>query len=260
MTPQAIAQAAQALCNARMNRVRISNVPEGCCADTIEQAYHVQDQLIALLGQRVYGWKIGATSQKARDFVGIKDASLRARMLAINCFEHPADLSDHFFFMRALECEFAFTLGMDLPPSGAPYDQTAVMGAVDSMHPSIEISDSRYVDWTKVGGPALVADNCNDGAFVRGEEVLGWRDADLNNHEITLFINDHKAATGSGSEVITGPLGVLVWLANDLAAHGKGLHAGQVITTGSCTGVVLAEPGDQVQADFGEFGKVVLRF
>ena len=194
------------------------------------------------------------------NFVGIKDASLRARMLATNCFDHPADLSNHFFFMRALECEFAFTLRVDLPANGAPYDQATIVAAVDSMHPSIEISDSRYIDWTNVGGPALVADNCNDGAFVRGTKVSTWRYTDLNNHAVTLYINDEPVSSGSGGEVITGPLGVLVWLANELATSGEGLLAGQVVTTGSCTGVVVAEADDRVRADFGEFGNVELQF
>ena len=258
MTPAALEQAAQALYRARFNRTRIDNLPDGCRPSGMDEAYHIQDRLIALLGEPVYGWKIGATSQKARDFVGIREGSLRARMLAVNCYEHPADLSRHFFFMRALECEFAFTLGSDLAPSDAPYDEASVLAAVESMHPAIEISDSRYTDWTGVGGPALVADNCNDGAFVRGAAVSGWRDVDLTKHAVTLARNDEVVASGSGGEVITGPLGILMWLANQMAVAGEGLRSGQVITTGSCTGVAVAQPGDRVRADFGTFGNVEL--
>ena len=260
MNPQNIERAAQVLRTARVNRTRIDNIPVDCRPGSIDQAYCIQDRLTALLGERVYGWKIGATSQKARDFVGIEDGSLRARMLAVNCYEHPGELQEHFFFMRAVECEFAFTLGMDLPPGDAPYDVAGVLAAVDSLHPAIEVSDSRYVDWTSVGGPALVADNCNDGAFVRGQAVANWRDTDLCKQQVTLFVNDKIAATGSGGEVISGPLGVLVWLANEFTAADQGLHAGDVITTGSCTGVVVAESGDRIRADFGTFGKVELNF
>lgn len=260
MTPETIDRAARALCNARVNRSRIDAVPDGCRPATIGEAYRIQDRLIALLGEQIYGWKIGATSQKARDFVGINDGSLRAQMLAVNCYDHPANLKDHFFFMRALECEFAFTLKKDLPRGSAPYDEAAVLAAVESLHPAIEVSDSRYTDWTGVGGPALVADNCNDGAFVRGARAADWRETDLTQHEVTLHRNDEVVANGSGAEVITGPLGILVWLANELAEAGDGLRAGQVITTGSCTGVVVAEPGDRIRADFGTFGEVELTF
>ena len=77
---------------------------------------------------------------------------------------------------------------------------------------------------------------------------------------MTLYRNDEAVATGSGAEVITGPVGILVWLVNELAAAGEGLRAGQVITTGSCTGVFVAETGDRIHADFGTFGEVELTF
>ena len=98
MTPETIDRAAQTLCTARVNRSRIDRAPDGCRPATIEEAYRIQDRLIALLAEPVYGWKIGATSQKARDFVGISDGSLRARMLTVNCYDHPADLKNHFFW------------------------------------------------------------------------------------------------------------------------------------------------------------------
>ena len=260
MHPSAIERAARALHEARSARVRIDALPESCRPSTLDEAYRIQDRLIALLGEPVAGWKIGATSRKARDFVGIGDASLRARMLSVNCCEHPAALGEHFFFMRALECEFAFTLGRDLAPGAAPFDEETVLAAVENLYPAIEISDSRYTDWTRVGGPALVADNCNDGAFVRGPPAIAWRESDLTRHEVVLHVDDRVAARGSGGEVITGPLGVLVWLANDLAACGMGLRAGQIVTTGSCTGVVPVEPGARVRADFGSFGVVEAEF
>ena len=123
--------------------------------------------------------------------------------------------------MRALESEFAFTLKTDLPPEGAPYDEAAVLAAIDTLHPAIEVSDSRYRDWTSVGGPALIADNTNDGAFVLGDALPDWRDLDLAGHQITLSRNGEIAATGSAAEVITGPYGVLVWLADECARKGK---------------------------------------
>ena len=260
MHPPAIEEAARALCAARIDRVRIDGLPESCRPSTLDEAYRIQDRLIALLDEPIAGWKIGATSRKARDFVGISDGSLRARMLDVNCHEHPATLGSHFFFMRALECEFAFTLGRDLVPSAGPFDEGTVLAAIEDMHPAIEISDSRYTDWTGVGGPSLVADNCNDGAFVRGPPATGWRGTSLTRHRVTLHVDDRVAAEGSGGEVITGPLGILVWLANDLAARGMGLRAGQVVTTGSCTGVVPVEPGARVWADFGSFGVVEAQF
>ena len=75
-----------------------------------------------------------------------------------------------------------------------------------------------------------------------------------------LRIEGEVAATGSGAEVLSGPLGILEWLANELAAGGAGLEAGEVVTTGSCTGVVPVGAGSRVQADFGSLGIVEAEF
>jgi 2-keto-4-pentenoate hydratase len=42
---------------------------------------------------------------------------------------------------------------------------------------------------------------------------------------------------------------LLVWLANRCRGRGAGLQAGQVVTTGSCTGMLFASPGTAVHAE-----------
>ena len=56
------------------------------------------------------------------------------------------------------------------------------------------------------------------------------------------------------------PLAALAWLANDRVAHGGGLKAGEVVTTGTCTGIVHVGAGDSARADFGDLGAVELAF
>jgi len=43
---------------------------------------------------------------------------------------------------------------------------------------------------------------------------------------------------------------------NELVAHGMGLQVGEVVTTGTCIIPVAIVPGDQLTADFGDFGCV----
>ena len=77
------------------------------------------------------------------------------------------------------EVEFAFTMAADLPPDGAPYSRERVAAAVATLHPAIEVSDSRYTDWSAVGAPSIIADGGNDCAFVLGEGIAAWRGFDL---------------------------------------------------------------------------------
>ncbi|MBI3706984.1 MAG: hypothetical protein HY246_04810, partial [Proteobacteria bacterium] len=47
----------------------------------------------------------------------------------------------------------------------------------------------------------------------------------------------------------------LAWLANLMRRRG-GLAAGEIVTTGTCTGLQRGAPGDQVAALFGRDGRL----
>jgi 2-keto-4-pentenoate hydratase len=51
-------------------------------------------------------------------------------------------------------------------------------------------------------------------------------------------------------------MNVMVWLANQQSRFGRGLKAGDIVSTGTCTGLDRVKPGDQVAADFGSLGRV----
>jgi len=53
---------------------------------------------------------------------------------------------------------------------------------------------------------------------------------------------------------------VLLWLANRQSSQGRGLKAGDIVSTGTCTGLDPVQPGDHVRADFGELGTVEIVF
>jgi 2-keto-4-pentenoate hydratase len=51
-------------------------------------------------------------------------------------------------------------------------------------------------------------------------------------------------------------LELVVWLANDVAANGAGLRAGDLVTTGSYTGMQHLLPGSRAKANFAGIGRV----
>ena len=56
------------------------------------------------------------------------------------------------------------------------------------------------------------------------------------------------------------PLTSLTWLANWLSARGHGLEAGEIVSTGTCTGHCFCARGDEVSVDFGPLGVVTAHF
>ena len=56
------------------------------------------------------------------------------------------------------------------------------------------------------------------------------------------------------------PHHALAWLANHLAAEGKGLHKGQVVLTGSLVKTVWLSAGDSVVMELEGLGRVEASF
>jgi len=153
--------------------------------------------------------------------------------------------------------EFAFRMGRDFPPRKAPYAQAEVMAGVASLHPAIELPDTRYTDVTAVGAAQLIADNACAHKFVLGPATaIDWRSIDLAAHPVRAVIGGAVAGEGVGANVQGDPRIALTWLANELSRHGLTLKAGEVVTTGTCVKPVPITPGDQVLGDFGPLGQV----
>jgi 2-keto-4-pentenoate hydratase len=90
--------------------------------------------------------------------------------------------------------------------------------------------------------------------------VMHWHALDLKAHEVALIVNGETKLTGTGAAVLKHPLNSLTWLANILGEQGEALKAGEFISTGVCTDVYLAEPDDEIIADFGVIGRVAVSF
>jgi 2-keto-4-pentenoate hydratase len=163
--------------------------------------------------------------------------------------------------MKVAEPEFAFRMGRTLAPRAARYALDEVLAAVETLHPAIELPDSRYEEFSKVGAAQLIADNACAHDFVLGPAARGkWRSEDLAEHAVTGIVTGKLQREGNGSNVLGDPRAALTWLANELSHLGIALAAGEIVTTGTCVAPLPVGPGDHVFADFGALGGVELRF
>lgn len=237
---------------------RIAALPPEIAPATRAQGYAIQAHLEA--HAPLFGWKIAATSQAGQAHIGV-DGPLAGRILADHVYESGATLPWANNYMNVAEAEFAFRMGRDLPPRAAQYSVAEVQEAVATMHPAIEIPDSRFMDFATVGGPALIADNACAHDFVLGPATTAdWRAMDLVEHRAIGTVTGKLERVGIGRNVLGDPRVALAWLANELSAHGLTLRAGQVVTTGTCLIPLPIAPGDEVKMDFGVLGTVSARF
>ena len=155
-----------------------------------------------------------------------------------------------------LECEVAFILSDELPPTAGPFTAASVRAAIESIVPVIELVCSRFDSMATVGAPSLVADNVASGHLVTGEPMPFTKATKPSQIAATLRLNGDVMAKGSGDAVLGDPLVALAWLANHLAERGVPLPKGSLVSTGSMTGMVPIEAEDVAMADFGKLGRV----
>lgn len=264
MEPKTLAAASETLWTAWRNGSVMDALPAAQRPANRADGYAVQALLEKRSAKPLYGWKIAATSPAGQKHIGVS-GPLAGRLLAEQIRLDGAEISLKSNRMRVAECEFAMKMAKDLAPRAKPYSVDEVMAAVASVHPAIEVPDSRYGKFETAGEAQLIADCACAHLFVLGPAATAnWRVLDLAKLAVTGTVEAAGAAPqhhhGSGANVLGDPRVALTWLANELSGLGITLKSGQVITTGACVPPITVKPGERVRGEFGALGAVSVRF
>ncbi len=222
---------------------------------SIEDAYEVQRRVIAArvaTGEKVVGYKVGCTSRAIRRQFG-RTEPICGRVMAPYVFHGNTDLNWHDYVSCAVEPEFVFLIGKDLPHEVE--DARELVAAIGCVSPGIEVHNYKF--W--FGKPTLqelVASNGIHAGLVIGTEKVRPVGLDFKLEGVGLLRNGELAASGLGAEIMGGPLESLRWLANHLIRHGEQLRAGQIVIPGSAVELVSVAPGDLIAASFTHIGCV----
>jgi len=223
------------------------------------EGYAIQAEIAHTSSHPLFGWKIAATSEAGQKHINV-GGPMAGRILREMLIEDGGTASMAGNEMRVAEPEFAFRMRVDLPPRPAPYSVAEVLAAVDSLHPAIEIPDSRFGDFVSAGEAQLIADNACAHLFVLGRPAdADWRALDLIEERPAIILRGQRYR-GHGKNVLGDPRVALAWLANELRGLGLTLRAGEIVTTGTCHPPLPIQSGDRMEADFGLLGKVSVGF
>ncbi|HEU0157081.1 MAG TPA: 2-keto-4-pentenoate hydratase [Stellaceae bacterium] len=247
MVSDQAAEAARLLCLAR-GGPPVGELPPSCRPQSDADAYQIQDAVTRQLGAAIGGWKVGAASPTTAAFC----APIHADMVRPS----PAFYSAAELRLIGIEAEIAFRLGRDLPPRASPYDRAEVTAGA-SLHPVIEVVDSRYADFRSLDRPSILADNFSNGGLVYARAVDNWASFDLS--RTAIIVTEDGKPFAESSAAARDPIGALVEFANLMNRRG-GAKAGTIVTTGSWTGMVFTKRGAHIVADFGPLGRVEAAF
>jgi 2-keto-4-pentenoate hydratase len=257
-----IAAAARIIASARRNRTPLPSLDADIAPRDEPEGYLMQAALADLLspdfGAQV-GYKIGCTSAVMQKYLDIPHPC-GGSVFAGGVHQSDASLQSTDFVRVGVECEIAVRLARDLAPSAAPFTADTVAQAVEAYLPAIEIVDDRYVDWQTLGAPTLVADDFFAAGCVLGKPVARSDAPDLLRVVGRAVVNGQEIGQGTGADVLGHPHHALAWLANHLAAGGKGLRAGEIVLTGSLVKTLWLRSDDSVVMDLSGLGSVAVSF
>jgi 2-keto-4-pentenoate hydratase len=223
------------------------------------EAYAIQAEIERSSAGKLFGWKIAATSEAGQKHINVA-GPMAGRILSETVIADGGTAPMAGNEMRVAEPEFAFRMAADLPPRPSPYAVAEVLDAVATLHPAIEIPDSRFADFVSAGEAQIIADNACAHLFVLGAPTeADWRALDLVEEKPVIRLRGQRHI-GHGRNVLGDPRVALTWLANELRQLGITLRAGEVVTTGTCHPPLPIQTGDTVEADFGSLGKVSVAF
>lgn len=241
--------AAGRLAGARRAKILLKEMMADCKPLSLREAYDTQDAATELLGEKVRGWKVHTFAE---------GELARGALLDSVFFEGDCDVDAALVPFLGMEAEIAFRLNADLPARTAPYTREEIVPLVSAC-PAIEVIQSRYIDFSAVTLYERIADHFLSGAFVHGPARKDWASLDLLNIHVVLEVDGVAVIDTHGGHPAGDPVVPVVDLANHFR-DGRGLKSGEVITTGSFTGLACIKPGQTVKVSVQGLGSVQARF
>jgi 2-keto-4-pentenoate hydratase len=250
--------AARYLLERRAGAVREGAFPADFAPHDESEAYAIQTEVLHRLGARVGGWKASLASPSEGQSAPLYTAAIH---------HSPARLGRDTLPTRGthaigIEAEIAFRLQTALAPrpDGQPHERSAVLDAIGTAHPVIELCVCRFARFETAPALDKLADNLIHEALIVGPAHTDWRRLDMAQLPLELYIDGQAVHRGVGGHSLSDPLAPVVWLARHLNTRGLTLEAGQIVITGSCCGIHFVTGHARALAVFGDLGTVGVSF
>ncbi|HVM78238.1 MAG TPA: fumarylacetoacetate hydrolase family protein [Stellaceae bacterium] len=216
-----------------------------------------QAAAIEALGGEACGYKIGATSVEVQRLLSCTEPIYapipREYVLpSAAVFRIPDGL-------LGVECEFGFLMSRDYPASGEATEMATLRSAVAGCFMALELVGRRVSADVPLNEASSIADYALNVAVVRGAPIADWESRDLAMTPVRAMLDGVIAASGTGAMALDHPVKALLWLARKLHRRGARLRGGEIVLTGTCTGITRVAPGQMFEGCFADLSPVQLR-
>lgn len=230
-------------------------VDPALAALSIEEAKQIQALALADVPWPIGAWKAGASNYASRASLGLQACFIgpipQARVL-----ESPATINTRQVRTHLIECEIALRLDIKGWLNATSDD---VRPYLISVHPALELPDTRYAAIGENGTAALIADFGAAGGALIGKGVTYQSDDSIwEGLTCELMINEAIVAYGNIEALVADPVTVAACLRPEFERFAINGFWGEYILLGGMTPAVAIKSGDSVCAQFDRFGALDL--
>lgn len=242
---------AERFVRARLSARALPDYP-GPLPKTLAEAYDRQDAAIALWPDDIAGWKVGGIADSVAASVG------ESRLLGPIFRRHlwharsgtvsPLPVIPGGF--AAVEAEYVFVLAVAAPMARMEWSAAAAADLVAELRVGIELAGSPLASINDLGPAVVISDFGNNAGLLLGEPIGDWRSRPLESMTCETLVNGSGVGQGGAASIPGGQLAALAFALACCARRGRALRAGDVISTGACTGIHPVRVGDDARAVF----------
>ncbi len=215
----------------------------------LSTVYRIQKAVSDQLGP-VLGYKVAADAQNTGHWLV---APMHRR------FKDAASIDAKLSRQRGVELEIGWVVINDPPAPSHPHFEQIITDCVAPCT-AIEIVETRLADSEKAGPMWRLADNQRNAGWVSAEPIASWSSVDLCLPVVYLTIGSRCIMNGPASVPGGDAFASLVGCARKVYDQGKALRTGQVVITGSLTGLEWADAGDMIIGKIQGLGSVSVQF
>lgn len=259
MNTESAHRLAEAIAEAWRTGKQTQELPRNWQPPTVAAGYEVQDLAVSKIDAPVAGWKIACTTEDMQKRFGVQGPYFGPLLRSV-AFSSGTSQPYSKYLPLGLEGEFAFRLAKDIPVRSSPVDRHELAEAIECILPAIEIVSLRLAPSVALTGPLAIADLAGNGGVVLGEPFQDWRELDLADHAVSIAIDGKVCGEGTGRATLGHPFEAFAWLVQACHSRNIGLRAGEILLTGSCTGIAFLPAPGQVVADHGRLGRTSITF
>jgi 2-keto-4-pentenoate hydratase len=235
---------------ARMAASALQDYP-GPLPATLADAYARQDAAIALWPDDIAGWKVGGITDPWAERFGA--SRLVGPIFHRHLWHARSDAStpvpvipDGF---AAIEAEYVFVLGVCAPAERVHWTPAQAADLVGELRVGIELAGSPLVTINELGPAVVVSDFGNNAGLLLGEPIE-WRAQSLESMTCETRLGGRRVGYGGAAAIAGGPLAALAFALGCCARRGRPLRAGDVVSTGACTGIHPVRIGEEARVSF----------